>query len=250
MRWSRSSAVMRRAVLAISSTGRSPIRAMMAPPAAASPTPTGIRITSVSRYRRSAPRGRSSDMPTWTIWATRSPRMIGHGEQRAARRSPSPSPSRTCAGRAVAFRRASGRERLERPGAAVARQAGLRVALGIAGTGRTCRRAGRRAARAAARRCPRSALGAERLASPSTWPTVKSDASTSWHQAPRERGVSDRAREDEDDEQDGAVPEGEARADRSGATPASGPRRAWCSPSPRTVWSSRRSPSPSILRRR
>ena len=49
MRWCRSSAVMRRAAAVISSTGRSAFRAMTAPPAAASPTPSGIKMTSVSR---------------------------------------------------------------------------------------------------------------------------------------------------------------------------------------------------------
>ena len=65
MRRARSSAVDAARGAAISSTGRSAARAMTAPPAAASPTPSGIRISSVSSSGRSARSVRRSDMPTW-----------------------------------------------------------------------------------------------------------------------------------------------------------------------------------------
>src|SRR5262245_20149982 len=69
-------------------------------------------------------------------------------------------------------------------------------------------------------------------------------------QTPAKRGVAQHAGDRQDREQDGAVAEREARPDREGTELQGHASRPSMYPAPRTVWSSRRSPSPSIFLRR
>src|SRR5262249_50785702 len=67
-------------------------------------------------------------------------------------------------------------------------------------------------------------------------------------QAPPQHRIPEHADDDQDREQQAAVPERQTGADRQRAQPHSASPSMY--PAPRTVWSRRRSPSPSILRRR
>ena len=69
-------------------------------------------------------------------------------------------------------------------------------------------------------------------------------------EAPREDPVGEGADQDEDHEEQARVPEGEPRPDGERAAPRHPSPSFMTYPAPRTVWSSRGSPGPSILRRR